>query len=164
MVTSSPPPHTHTCLTLIIILCHLIDYAKELLQNKCFHCLQGSAVENDFVYICDSKVQQIVVGFLYAFKLILQVVALVLAFLTRKVKVKGLDDAKYIAAIIYITSIVIAIIAVCEFSLSQYINVYAVIFSSGLFVAPTCVLALVFIPTVSHVRRYISSFPYISHL
>ena len=112
--------------------------------------IQGSAVENDFVYICDSKVQQIVVGFLYAFKLILQVVALVLAFLTRKVKVKGLDDAKYIAAIIYITSIVIAIIAVCEFSLSQYINVYAVIFSSGLFVAPTCVLALVFMPTVSH--------------
>ena len=112
--------------------------------------MQGSETSNTVVYICDSKVQDVVVGFLYGFKLLLQVVALVLAFLTRKVKVKGLDDAKYIAAIIYITSIVIAIIAVCEFSLPQYINVYAVIFSTGILVGATCVLALVFIPTVRH--------------
>ena len=110
--------------------------------------MQGKAATNNFVYICDSSVQQIVVGFLYAFKLILQVVALALAFMTRKVKVKGLDDAKYIAVIIYITSIVIAIIAVCEFSLSEYVNAYAVVFSTGILLAATCVLALVFIPTV----------------
>ena len=76
-------------------------------------------------------------------------VALLLAFMTRKVKVKGLDDAKYIAAIIYITSIVIAVITVREYSISQYINAYAVVFSTGILAAPTCVLVLVFIPTVS---------------
>lgn len=97
-------------------------------------------------------------GFFYGFKGILQVVALLLAFMTRKVKVKGLDDAKYIAAIIYITSIVIAVITVSEYSISQYINAYAVVFSTGILAAPTCVLILVFVPTVSitvvHITAY----------
>ncbi len=76
-------------------------------------------------------------------------VALVLAFMTRKVKVKGLDDAKYIAAIIYITSIIIGVLTVIEYSLDDYINAYASIFATGLSLIPTCVLLLVFVPTVS---------------
>ena len=36
----------------------------------------------------------------------------VLAFSIRKVKVKGLDDTKYIAAAIYVTSIVLSVIIV----------------------------------------------------
>ena len=49
--------------------------------------------------------------------MILQVIALVLAFSTRKVKVKGIDDAKYIAAAVYVTSIVLVVVIVATYSL-----------------------------------------------
>ena len=99
-------------------------------------------------YVCDSRVQHIVVGIYYGFKAILQIIALILAFLTRKVKVRGLDDAKYIAAVIYIISLILVVIAICEFTVPG-INAFAVVFSTGILLAPTCVLGLLFVPTVS---------------
>ena len=74
--------------------------------------------------------------------------AILLAFLTRKVKVKGLDDSKYIAAIIYITSIVLAVIFISSYTLKEFVNVFAAVISAGILVASSCVLALVFIPKV----------------
>ncbi len=79
----------------------------------------------------------------------LQVIALVLAFFIRKVKVKGLDDSKYIAAAIYITSIVLAVIIVLTYSLKGFINVFAVVFSTGFLTGTTVILLLVFVPLVS---------------
>ena len=116
--------------------------------------LEGSVRVQYLRYFCDSKPHDIVSGFFYGFKGLLQVVALTLAFMTRKVKVKGLDDAKYIAAIIYITSIIISVLTVVEYSLDNYINAYASIFATGLLLAPTCVLLLVFGPTVNY-SKYI---------
>ena len=112
-------------------------------------CLAPQNGVQNLRYYCDSKPHDIVSGFFYGFKGLLQVVALALAFMTRKVKVKGLDDAKYIAAIIYMTSITISVLTVVEYSLDDYINTYASIFATGLLLSPTCVLLLVFVPTVS---------------
>ena len=71
-----------------------------------------SVITHYFTHICDSTARDIYLGILYGYKMVLQIIALVLAFATRKVKVKGLDDAKYIAAAIYVTSIVLAVIIV----------------------------------------------------
>ena len=88
-------------------------------------------------------------GVLYGYKMALQVIALVLAFSIRKVKVKGLDDAKYIAAAIYVTSIVLAVIIVCTYTLVTRINTFASVFCFGFVVGTTVILLLVFGPLVS---------------
>ena len=80
----------------------------------------------------------------------LQFIALVLALLTRKVKVKGLDDAKYIAAMVYVIFVAIVVLAVCYFTIrDRLMNTYIVLFSTVIATTSTCILALVFVPTVS---------------
>lgn len=81
--------------------------------------------------------------------MVLQIIALVLAFSIRKVKVKGLDDAKYIGAAIYVTSIVLAVIIVATYTLTTYINAFAALFSLGFVFGTTVILFLVFVPLVN---------------
>ena len=80
--------------------------------------------------------------------MILQIIALVLAFSTHKVKVKGLDDAKYIAATIYVTSIVLAVIMVATYSLKNFVNAFPTLFCTGFFIGTTSILGLAFVPKV----------------
>ena len=103
------------------------------------------------LYICESKGQVVLYAVLFGYKGLLQVIALILAFRTRKVKVKGLDDSKYIAAAIYISSIVLAVIIVSTYTLMDYVNVYPTVIGSGLLLGTTMILALVFVPRVSEV-------------
>ena len=101
-----------------------------------------------FTYICSSTARDIFLGVLYGYKMVLQVIALVFAFATRKVKVKGLDDSKYIAAAIYVTSIVLAVIIVATYSLKDFVNVFPALFCTGFFIGTTVILGLVFVPKV----------------
>ena len=78
----------------------------------------------------------------------MEVIALVLAFSIRKVKVKGLNDAKFIGAAIYVTSIVLAVVIVATYSLKDIINGFAALFSTGFLIGTTVILALVFVPLV----------------
>ena len=102
-----------------------------------------------YVYICTSEARNIFLGVLYGYKMVLQAIALLLAFSIRRVKVKGLNDAKYVAAAVYATSVVLAVLIVASFSLSSFIDVFASLFSAGLLVGTTVILMLVFIPLVS---------------
>ena len=81
--------------------------------------------------------------------MVLQAIALLLAFSIRKVKVKGLNDAKYVGASIYVTSIVLAVIIVATYSLRSYVNGFATLFSTGFLAGTTVILMLVFVPLVS---------------
>ena len=102
-----------------------------------------------FFYFCDSKSRDICLGIIYGYKAVLQIVALVFSFSIRKVKVKGLNDAKGIAGAVYVTSIVTAVIIVAFYSLKGYLNLYAVLFCLGFFIGTTAILCLIFIPKVS---------------
>ena len=75
-------------------------------------------------------------------------VALLFAFSTRKVKIKGLDDSVYIAAAIYVTSLVTAVIIFTNYYLRKDVNRYAAVTSSGLLIGTTFILILVFVPVV----------------
>ena len=86
---------------------------------------------------------------LYGYKGLLQLIALTFAFTTRKVKVKGLDDSMYIAAAIYVTSIVLAVTIVSTYTLMDYVNVYPAVVGLGFLLGTTMILALVFVPRVS---------------
>ena len=85
---------------------------------------------------------------IYLFLAVLQIVGILLAFQTRKVKLHGLRDSKFIAAIIYISSIVLVVLALVVFALRVYINTGAGIYASGVVVLSTIILSLVFIPKV----------------
>lgn len=78
----------------------------------------------------------------------LHIIALILAIQTRKVRIKILNDSKEVAAIIYITSIVLAELVIVSFSLTNFQNIYESLYSGGLIVAATVVLAVIFIPKV----------------
>ena len=101
-----------------------------------------------FIFICDSQARAILLGILYGYKALLQIIALVFSFSIRKVKVKGLDDAKYIAASIYVSSIVLAVIIVCTYTLKDFINAFAAVFCTGFWIGTSVILALSFIPLV----------------
>ena len=103
------------------------------------------------IYLCDSTARSIFLGVLYGYKMVLQVIALVFAFSIRKVKVKGLNDAKFIAAAIYVTSIVLVVTIVGTYTLRNLINAFASLVCAGFFIGTTVILILVFVPLVSSI-------------
>ena len=77
-----------------------------------------------------------------------------MAFHIRKANLKSLSDSKEIAVIIYINSIALALLAVVEFALNTYHDVYAALFGLGLMVGTTIFLSLVFIPKVLQYKNH----------
>jgi gamma-aminobutyric acid type B receptor len=77
-----------------------------------------------------------------------------MAFHTRRVDIKVLNDSKEIAVIVYINSIILALLTVVEFAFSKYHEVYTALFGLALLLEATVFLALVFIPKVSHMQDY----------
>lgn len=86
---------------------------------------------------------------LIAYKAMLQAIAIPLAFAIRKVKTKGLNDSKYLVAIVFITSISLAVIIVCFAAIYNNVNASAAIYSFGTWITSTTILGLLFIPKVS---------------
>ena len=68
-------------------------------------------------------------------------------------KVKVLNDSKYIIALIYISSIVLVLIAIIRFTLGSLINATEVFYSGGLLVATTAFLSLIFVPKMVSLYR-----------
>ena len=66
--------------------------------------------------------RDITLGILLGYKTILQIVAFVLTFSIQKVKLKGLNDAKYIAVAVYITNFVTAIYSFCHLLFAKKIS------------------------------------------
>ena len=103
-----------------------------------------------FIYECSAEpsIRTSILALVYGSLVILHLLALYFAFQTRKVKVKGLNDAKYIAITVYTTTTVITIILVTSFSLSGYVNVYATIYSAGICLGASLMLGFIFVPKV----------------
>ena len=80
---------------------------------------------------------------------ILQLCALYLAFQTRKVKVKGLNDAKYIAVVICIITVVMFVTIILTFTLSSNkITTYVAVYGIGIWISATIILVIMFVPKV----------------
>ena len=111
-----------------------------------------AVVYNFFLYVCQSNGPLFAV--LFGYKALLQLTTLILAFCTRKVKVKGLNDSKYIAAAIYITSIVLAVNIVSFYTLKDHANVFPAVNGMCYLLGTTMILVLVFVPKVK--KKYCS--------
>ena len=92
--------------------------------------------------------------FIFVYLAVLQIVGILLAFQTRKVKLQGLRDSKFIAAIIYISSIVLVALALVTFSLRTYINIGTGIFAGGIFILTSIFLSLIFLPKVNYYKSF----------
>ena len=79
--------------------------------------------------------------------------ALFLAFLTRRVEIKELNDSKSVAAIIYVTTFIIAVLLVDTFVTVGYIVVSEGLFSGGLLISTSVFLGFTFIPKVVSYNR-----------
>ena len=82
-----------------------------------------------------------------------------MAFHIRRIKIKALNDSKEIAVIIYINSIILALLAVTQFALETYHDAYAAMFGLALLVDATLFLGLMFIPKVRLI--YITLVPFL---
>ena len=78
----------------------------------------------------------------------LQCLGMILAFQTRKVKITALNDSKYIASIIYISSITLIALVFTHFGFIDYINITCGILNGVIFVNTTAYLGLIFLPKV----------------
>ena len=136
--------HTEQCPLIVLYL----SLSLPSLPLSPTHFQPTGTIFEYFIYVCDSNSRDIALGILYGYKALLQIIALVFSVSIRKVKVKGLNDAKYIAAAVYVTSIVTAVIFVSLYSLKTYINLYAALFAFGFFIGTTFILILVFVPKV----------------
>ena len=105
---------------------------------------------DNFFYQCSSHpwIRYSIQVTIYSCLGILQLWALYFAFHIRKVKVKGLNDAKYTAITVYFTTIAMLLSVITTFVLSKYINAYAIIYGLCTWATPTIVLGVLFIPKV----------------
>ena len=110
---------------------------------------QGLGVRQiHYYYRCYSDSQLIWLFMSYIYKVLLQIAAIYFAFMSRKVKVKVLNDSKQIAAIIYITSLLL-VISVFGFWIGlSLLNTSTAIFSLAQLLTATVILGLLFIPKV----------------
>ena len=77
---------------------------------------------------------------------------IVLAFQTRKVKISALNDSTFVAALVYISSIVLVALVLVTFALRGYINIQGAIFSGGVLLLAFVYLILMFIPKVLYMQ------------
>ncbi len=94
------------------------------------------------MFICLNNNAIVWLAISYAYKGLLQLIAMLMAFHTRRVKIKALNDSKEIAAIIYINSIILALLAVVEFALIRNHDAYTALFGLALLVEPTVFLTI----------------------
>ena len=92
------------------------------------------------------------------YKVVIHIIGLVLAFLTRKVKVDPLNDSRYSAIIIYCSCFMLVLAVVVVFALSG-VNVYAGVWTSLVLVEVCVFLGLTFIPKVKHGTTFSYSCP-----
>ena len=86
--------------------------------------------------------------FIFTYFAVLQILGIMLAFRTRRVKVRGLKDSSFVTANVYILSIIIVVFILITVSLRPYINTYSGIFTMGTFILTTTFLVLTFVPKV----------------
>ncbi len=115
------------------------------------------------VYQCYTEtIHTIYLTLTFVYLAILQIIGIVLAIQTRKIKIKLLNDSKYISAVIYISSIALFFIGSNVLIPDQFINIEEAVYSGSILVGTTSFLALIFIPKVINAFTRMSGYIYVS--
>ncbi len=81
---------------------------------------------------------------------ILKIVALYLCFKVRKVKIKGLNESKYVSAIVYFSSIFVLINSILPLTIFKYFTVFQTLSGTIDLLNVTGILTVSFVPKVSY--------------
>ena len=100
------------------------------------------------MYICLNENSIAWLAVSSAYKGLLQLVAVLMAFHTRRVKIRVLNESKETAMIIYFNSITLSLLIVVEFALVKFHDVHAALIGLALLLTPTVFLTLTFVPKV----------------
>ena len=101
-----------------------------------------------FIYSCRSNARDIVLGILYGYKFLLHAAAAVLALQIRRVIIKPLNDSREVIMATYVGGLMIVIILVFNYTVSDRINLYAMLTNFSLSIGTTAIMVLVFVPKV----------------
>ena len=102
------------------------------------------------------NLRTVTLAIIYGTVVILQICALFMAIKTRKVQIKGLNDAKYIAAIVYLASFGSLIQLIATFTLRNRVNTYPVVVATSVVLVTMIMQGLVFIPKVHFVCKNVN--------
>lgn len=86
----------------------------------------------------------------FSYKAFLQLGAVFMAFTTRKVKIKGLNDTLELYLMIYINTMIIIALTILEFAPRSNHHLYVALFGLAMFAEGTLFLGSTFIPKVSY--------------
>ena len=105
---------------------------------------------NEAVYrfSCSNNYATAWIAVSFAYKALLQLGGIFMAFTTRKVTIKALNDRKENCALIYINSIILTVLIVAQLALQEHRDVYTSLFGLAVFFEATLFLSVVFIPKV----------------
>ena len=98
-----------------------------------------------FIYSCRSIAWDIVLGILYGYKIVLYAATVVLALKIRR-RVKNISQEVIMAT--YVGSLMIIIILIFNYTVSDRINLYAMLTNFSLSIGTTAIMVLVFVPKV----------------
>lgn len=98
--------------------------------------------------MCSGPKDIVWIGISYGCIILTQLVAVVLAFMTRKVTIKALNDSKYLTIIIYTSATIIVVMIPSAILLDKYLTVDGAVFGGLIMVFTTVVLGFTFIPKV----------------
>ena len=104
--------------------------------------------ERVYIFLCSSKRAIIWISISFAYKGLLQLAAIFMAFTTRKVNIRGLNDTKEIYAVIYINTLILTVLIVTEFALKMHREAYNSLFGLAVFAEACLFLGLTFFPKV----------------
>ena len=128
----------------ILLFCHELTIIMDI--GCLIKILQVSTDHKIFQYGGTSSPLTIIIS---VYKGLLQLIALILAFHTQNIKVKGLDNAKFIISTVYITTICIVVILLAGTTVRGYLNTFTAITTLALFFLTTVTLSMIFIPKVN---------------
>ena len=113
--------------------------------------MQEREIDTQYEFYSCSRVpnsRTVTLTILYGTIAVLQVCALFMAVKTRKVQIKGLNDAKYIAAIVYLASLGSLIQLIGIFTLRNRVNTFPAVVVTSAVLVTMIMQGLVFIPKV----------------
>ncbi|KAL5471260.1 hypothetical protein EMCRGX_G029356 [Ephydatia muelleri] len=106
--------------------------------------------KNNYILTCygHSSPAYYLRALIFAYFAVLQILGIMLAFQTRKVKFPGLKDSKFVAIIMYTSSLVLLVLIVNAFAFDSYLNTSGSLHVIGVLILTTSILALIFIPKI----------------
>ena len=101
-----------------------------------------------FVFVCVTNESIVWLAISFAYKGLLQIVAMFMAFHTRNVKIQSLNEAIEIAGLVYINTIILVVVIVAGFAFNNYHDTHASLYGLAMIVDATLFLTLTFVPKV----------------